>query len=86
MSDAPFTDVYLTRHGETTWNVEQPRPCSGSRNLGGTAPFVVSHAGIGRMSLRNLLDLPVYEALGLPQPHCLVRHVYLRGRIFTDLE
>jgi broad specificity phosphatase PhoE len=85
MYDAPFTDVYLTRHGETTWNVEAEALFRISE-LGGHRPLVVSHAGIGRMLLRNLLDLPVYEALGQPQPHCLVRHVYLRGRIFTDLE
>ena len=41
---------------------------------------------IGRMLLRNLLDLSVRQVLGLPQAHHLLRHVDLREHVFTDLE
>ncbi len=54
--------------------------------LGGRRLLIVSHAMIGRMVLRNLLDLPVDEALGLPQPHHLVRHVDLREHQLTPLD
>jgi probable phosphoglycerate mutase len=55
-------------------------------DLGGQRTLIVSHAMIGRMLLRNLLDLSVSEVLGQPQPHHLVRHVDLREHLFTDLE
>lgn len=54
--------------------------------LGGRRILIVSHAMIGRVLLRNLLDLSVSEVLGQPQPHHLVRHVDLREHLFTDLE
>jgi broad specificity phosphatase PhoE len=55
-------------------------------DLGGQRLLIVSHAMIGRMLLKNLLDLSVEDVLGRPQPHHLVRHVDLREHQFADLE
>jgi probable phosphoglycerate mutase len=55
-------------------------------NLGGQHALIVSHAMIGRMLLRNLLDLSVEDVLGQSQPHHLVRHVDLRTLQFAALD
>jgi len=53
--------------------------------LNGQRMLIVSHAMIGRLLLRNLLDLAVDQVLGRPQPHGLVRHVDLRSQKFADV-
>jgi broad specificity phosphatase PhoE len=42
---------------------------------GATRPLLVSHAMIGRMLLRNLLDLAPDEALTYGQPHAVVYRI-----------
>ena len=48
-------------------------------------PLIVSHEMIGRMLLKNLLDLPVEDALMTSQAHIVVRQVDPGLRRFTDL-
>lgn len=88
--DRRAADLYRWRYPEgESYEDADRRAIKGLRavsDLGGRRILIVSHAMIGRMLLRNLLDLSVSEVLGQPQPHHLVRHVDLRKRRFTDLE
>jgi broad specificity phosphatase PhoE len=53
---------------------------SGSRN-----PLIVSHEMIGRMLLRNLLDIDAAAALATSQPHDVVYQVDVPARRLTEL-
>jgi len=52
---------------------------------GAARPLVVSHEMIGRMLLRNLLDLPPMEALAYGHPHDVIYRVDMAGKILHEI-
>jgi broad specificity phosphatase PhoE len=52
---------------------------------GATRPLLVSHEMIGRMLLRNLLDLPPMEVLSYGHPHDVIYRVDVAGRILHEI-
>jgi broad specificity phosphatase PhoE len=50
------------------------------------SPLIVSHEMIGRMLLRNLLDLPAQTALAITQPNDVLFRVDVLGRDFVRIQ
>jgi probable phosphoglycerate mutase len=48
-------------------------------------PLVVSHEMIGRMLLRNLLDLAPMEALAYGHPHDVIYRVDVAGKVLHEI-
>jgi broad specificity phosphatase PhoE len=52
---------------------------------GATRPLLVSHEMIGRMLLRNLLDVPAAEALAYRHPHDVIYRVDVATRTLEEI-
>ena len=52
---------------------------------GSIRPLVVSHEMIGRMLLRNLLDLAPMEALAYEHPHDVIYRVDVAGKVLHEI-
>ena len=48
-------------------------------------PLVVSHEMIGRMLLRNLLDITPMEALAYGHPHDVIYRVDVAGKVLHEI-
>lgn len=53
--------------------------------VGTVRPLVVSHEMIGRMLLRNLLDLAPMEALAYAHPHHVIYRVDVAGKVLDEI-
>lgn len=73
--------------GESYASADQRAATALGRISGTTAhsPLIVTHEMIGRMLIRNLLDLTVAEALGLTHPHDLLYRIDPARKQRTEL-
>jgi broad specificity phosphatase PhoE len=72
-------EVFLARLGETEWNRAL------IARSGVARPLFVSHEMIGRMLLRNLLDLQPLEALTYGHPHEVIYRVDPAARTLDEI-